>query len=638
MPNNLTLAQQPDTVCPYPIKWCGLKLCFTATDYIGGAAANAFVTLELDPDNVPWTVGSTLTIFGITFTVVSGAPTGPNQVSSSANPSTQWSNFYNALLSGITGGGQPFTDYYSVSGGYYITITSIAAGLNPPAAAGLFGGGVVVDAFADGTAGATKTDYHVVLDLFRFTDGDWQKVCGQADHTYILPVQADGNVCFDVQNALSVQPTPPPSDGSLWYLQPNAVAKYYARYASFYRDDEQACGNIYSSYDETDEFKVINAVFNLRDTDGFAPYCYGANGQNALLLTDMPSFYEVCCNNPVWWSVFVDPADFVEPPEIEIVTEVTYAGGATYAEVTAIGGGAIAEPSLLTFQVNPNGCEPAEGITERAFVQLELDPDEAPFTFGSMLTVFGLTLVAVNGTPGINEVEIGTDAASQWTNLYNALLAAEISPGVPFTSLYNVAFGFYITITAISTSYNPPNVSGYFGTAISIYDLAAGGGGSPVSVSVVAQVVGGAWVAQPRTLNLKSGEEDCCCTTPLYFIGELGNLDYIEGSCTTGIELEIDDTTTGRAESCADWINSGLWEVNNVSQEVQTCYIEVKPQHEHYIRAFLKSVNKFWYDADTASYYRILPAQKKYTLRKGAEKVFIEFSFYISYNLPNQVN
>ena len=639
MPNNLTLADELDSACPYPIKWCGLRMCFSASDYSGGAAANAFVRLELDPDNVPWTVGSTLTIWGITFTVVAGAPTGPNQISSSSNPATQWSNFYNALLSGITGGGLPFTDYYSLSSGYYITITSVAAGLNAPSPAGLFSGGVIVDDSTDGVAGSTKSGYHVILDLYRLVDGNWEKVCGQYDHTYILPLQevsgGGNNVCFDILGALSVYPTPPPSDGSTWYLQPNALAQYYARYAAFYRDDEDPCGNVYSGYEQTDPFKVINAVFALTDPDGIAPYCHAASGDNALLLTDMPAFYEVCCNNPVWLSIYFDPSEYTPPVELEYAVQVVYAGGATSAAVYPIGSGPIADPSFFTFLANPTGCDLPEGITERAFVQIELD--EPDWTLGSTFTVFGITLTVVAGTPGLNEVNPDADPGQQMTNLYNALLAAEISPGVLFTSQYNVSFGFYITITAISSAYNPPAISGNFSGGISIYDQNAGGGGNPAQVEVYVQIVGGAQIAQTKTIYLKGGD-DCCCTTPLYFVGELGNIDYIEGSCTVGIDLEIDTTTTTKPESCSDWINSGMWEVNNVAQEIQTCYITVKREQESYIRAFLKSVNKFWLDTDTGIYYRIIPAQKKYTLRKGGDKVYIEFSFYVSYNLPNQIN
>jgi len=637
MPNNLILAQEPDTQCPYPIKWCGLKLCFEASDYSGGAAANAFIRFELD--NAPWAVGSSLTIWGITFTVVAGAPTGPNQISSSANPATQWSNFYNALLSGITGGGQPFTDYYSLSSGYYITITSVAAGLNAPSPAGLFSGGVIVDDSSDGVAGATKSGYHVILDLYRLLDGNWEKVCGQYEHTYILPLQetagGGNNVCFDISGALSVYPTPPPSDGSTWYLQANALAQYYARYAAFYRDEEEVCGNVYSGYEQTETFKVINAVFALTDPDGIAPYCHAASGDNALLLTDMHAFYEVCCNNPVWLSIYFDPEEFVEPVALEYVSVVQYAGGAQASTVLPIGSGNIAEPSLFTFLANPAGCELPEDITEKAFVQIELD--EPDWTIGSTFTVFGLTLTVVAGAPGINELNADPNPTQQMTNLYNALLAAEISPGVPFTDYYNVSYGFYITITAISGSYNPPLPSGFFAGGIFVSSQNGGGGGNPTQVTVAVQIVGGAQIAQTKTVYLKSGD-DCCCTTPLYFVGELGNIDYIEGSCTIGIDLEIEATTTTKPESCSDWINSGMWEVNNVATETQTCFIEVKREQEHYIRAFLKSVNKFWLDTDTGIYYRIIPAQKKYTLRKGADKVFIEFSFHVSYNLPNQLN
>ena len=77
MPNNLVLAQEPDSACPYPIKHCGLRLCFEASDYTNITAANAFVRFELDPDNVPWAVGSTLVVFGTTFTVVAGGPAPP---------------------------------------------------------------------------------------------------------------------------------------------------------------------------------------------------------------------------------------------------------------------------------------------------------------------------------------------------------------------------------------------------------------------------------------------------------------------------------------------------------------------------------------------------------------------------------
>lgn len=637
MPNNLTLTNSPASECPHPIIWCGLRLCFSASDYTSGAAANAFVRFELDIDNVPWAVGSTLTVFGITFTVVSGTPTGPNQVSSSSSASGQWSNFRNALLAAVTGGGQPFTDYYSITGGAYITITSIAPGSNPPAPAGLFSGGVIVDSFGDGTAGVNKTGYHIILDLYRKVGGSWQKICGQNDHTYFLPLQetSGGNgVCFDISGALSVSPTPPAA-GLTWFLQPEAVAIYYARYAAFYRDDDAPCGNVYSSYEDTEEFRVVNAVFALTNPTGFAPYCPAASGADTQIITDMPILHDpVCCNSPIWWSIYYDPDVFGEPNSLEYIVETLFSGGYTHQETFPIGSGAITDPSWFTFLANPNGCAMPEGVGGYAWVSIELD--EPNFTIGSTFTLFGITLTVVSGTPGINELNPDPNPVNQASNLYNALLAAEISPGVPFTSLYSITYGFYITITALSSGLNPPNTSGNFSGGI-LVDSNPGGGGTPLQTTITIKAVGGDTLYAPRTLYLKSGN-DCCCTTPLYFVGELGNIDYIEGSCTAGIDLELDAITTGKPESCADWVNSGIWEVNNSSKELQTCYIAVRPTNEKYVRNFLKSANKFWLDAETQKYYRIIPAQKKYTLRRGDDRVFVEFSFYVSYPLPNQIN
>lgn len=644
MPNNLEIAQEPDSACPYPVKHCGLKLCFEASDYTNITAANAFVRLELDWDNVPWAVGSTLVIFGTTFTVVSGAPTGPNQVTSSSNPSTQWNNFASALLSGLTVGLDPFTDYYSVSIGTYITITSVAPGLNAPSPSGLFAGGVIVDDSADGVTGSTKSGYHVILDLYRMVGGNWEKVCGQYENTYILPLQelpGGGNkVCFDITGAFSVSPTPPPSDGSTWYLQTEALARYYARYAAFYRDDEETCGNTYSGYEQTQEFKVINAVFALTNTEGIAPYCYAASGEERLLLTQMPTTYEVCCNTPVWLSLYFDPDDFEDPVELEYLVELHFAGGATYTELFPIGDDPISAASFFTFLANPYLCELPEGITERASIEIELD--EPNWTVGSTFTVFGITLTVVAGTPGVNELNPDANPSAQMTNLYNALLLAEISPGVLFTSQYNVSYGFIITITAMGTGFNPPNPVGNFSGGIFTDNAGSGGAGQLSSISITVQIPAAGedeamQIAQTQTILVKN-DKDCCCNTLLYFVSELGNIDFIEGTCPSTVSLDLDVTSTGKPESCSDWINSGMWEVNNVAQELQTCYIAVKREHEKYIRSFLKSVNKFWLDTETGIYYRIIPAQNKYVLRKGDENVFIEFSFFLSYNLPNQIN
>ncbi len=644
MPNNLVLAQEPDSACPYPVKHCGLKLCFEASDYTNIAAANAFVTFELDPDNVPWVVGSTLVVFGTTFTVVSGAPVGPNQVTSSSNPSIQWNNFLSALMSGLTVGSLPFTDYYSISSGYYITITSVAPGLNAPAPSGLFAGGLFVDSSADGVTGSTKSGYHVILDLYRMVAGNWEKVCGQYDNTYVLPLQelvgGGNNVCFDITGAFSVLPTPPPSDGSTWYLQTEALARYYARYAAFYRDEEDPCGNSYSGYEQTVEFKVINAVFALTNQEGIAPYCYAASEEERLLLTQMPSTYEVCCDAPVWLSLYFDPEDFEDPVELEYLVELLFAGGATYTELFPIGEDEIADPSFFTFLANPYLCELPEGITERASIQFEID--EPNWTLGSTLTFFGITLTVVAGTPGVNELNPDANPSDQMLNFYNALLAAEISPGVLFTTQYNIVYAFTMSVTAIGTGFNPPNPVGDFDGGIAVLNPSNGGGGQLTQISVTVQIPAegeneAIQIAQTQTISVKN-DEDCCCATLLYFVSELGNIDFIEGTCPGTVTLDLDVTTTGKPESCSDWINSGMWEVNNVAQELQTCYIAVKREHEKYIRSFLKSVNKFWLDTDTGIYNRIIPAQNKYTLRRGAEKVYIEFSFYISYNLPNQIN
>ena len=639
MPNNLTLETSPAQLCPHPIRWCGLRLCFTASDYTAGTAANAFVQVEMDLDTVPWNVGSTFTFFGITFTVVSGAPNGPNQVASSTNPATQWSNFYNALLSGITGGGQPITDYYSISGGFYITITAISPGSNNPSPSGFFSGGVVLTASGNGASGVTKTGYHVILDLYKQVGNAWQKVCGQYAHTYILPIQetsGGGNgVCFDISGALSVQPTPPPTSGH-WYVQANAIGIYYAAFASFYRNEENPCGNDYSAYDQTDPFRVVNAVFNLSDEIGFAPYCPASSGAETQLITAMPLDMQVCCNTPIWWSLYFDPDIFPEPVSLEYLVESVFAGGLIDQQTLPIGSAPIAVPTWFTFLANPTGCALPTGAQERAFVRLELD--EPDWALGSTLTLFGITLTVVNGIPGTNQLNPDANPAQQMTNLYNALLAAEISPGVAFTSLYTVATGFYITITAINAGYNPPGVIGNFGGGVQIDGQADGGGtGELRQVTVTVKEVGGSALYAPRTLRFKP-QGDCCCQTHLYFVSELGNIDYIEGACTSGIDLEIDATTTGKPELCGDFVDSGVWEVNNASREAQTCYITVKPSQERYIRSFLKSVNKFWFDTETQKYYRITPAQKKYTLRRGDERVFIEFSFYVSYNLPNQLN
>ncbi|MGC8000495.1 hypothetical protein, partial [Salmonella enterica] len=88
-----------------------------------------------DRDAVPFELGSTLTVFGVTFTVVEGEPSAPNQVQADKRYKKQWENFYSALVAGkieTLNGLVPFIDHYDLSYGFYITITENSGKGTPP--------------------------------------------------------------------------------------------------------------------------------------------------------------------------------------------------------------------------------------------------------------------------------------------------------------------------------------------------------------------------------------------------------------------------------------------------------------------------------------------------------------------------
>jgi len=109
-----------------------------------GAAPKQYVSFELDQDRII-APGSTLTVFGVTLVAVNHEPAAPNQVRVSLNYTTQWENIYSALVAAVLPNGEPFTQYYSLSYGFYIKITDTGGRGVPPAPSGFFGGAVLIE-------------------------------------------------------------------------------------------------------------------------------------------------------------------------------------------------------------------------------------------------------------------------------------------------------------------------------------------------------------------------------------------------------------------------------------------------------------------------------------------------------------
>ena len=118
--------------------------------------------------------------------------------------------------------------------------------------------------------------------------------------------------------------------------------------------------------------------------------------------------------------------------------------------------------------VNPGtgwGAEPKQ------YISFELDQDRliAP---GSTLTVFDVTLLAVNHEPAApNQVRVALNYTAQWENIYSALVAAVLPNGEPFTKYYSLNYGFYIKITDTGGRGLPPNPSGFFGGVVLIEEM-----------------------------------------------------------------------------------------------------------------------------------------------------------------------
>lgn len=124
----------------------------------------------------------------------------------------------------------------------------------------------------------------------------------------------------------------------------------------------------------------------------------------------------------------------------------------------------------VAITVNPGtgwGAEP------KHYISFELDQDRliAP---GSTLTVFGLTLVAVNHEPAApNQVMVSLNYTKQWENIYSALVAAVLPNGEPFTKYYSLSYGFYIKITDTGGRGVAPEPSGFFGGAMLIEEMSS---------------------------------------------------------------------------------------------------------------------------------------------------------------------
>lgn len=109
-----------------------------------GEEPKHYISFELDQDRTI-APGSTLTVFGVTLVAVNHEPAAPNQVRVSLNYTTQWENIYSALVAAVLPNGEPFTQYYSLSYGFYIKITDTGGRGVPPAPSGFFGGAVLIE-------------------------------------------------------------------------------------------------------------------------------------------------------------------------------------------------------------------------------------------------------------------------------------------------------------------------------------------------------------------------------------------------------------------------------------------------------------------------------------------------------------
>ena len=107
-----------------------------------------YISFELDLDRLPIKEGSKFTVFGITFTAVNEYTDGVNEVVIAADYQTQWQNIYAALkaaqIDPHTPFSKPFSAYYTVSFGYYITVREVKNRYTPAASTNLFDGALII--------------------------------------------------------------------------------------------------------------------------------------------------------------------------------------------------------------------------------------------------------------------------------------------------------------------------------------------------------------------------------------------------------------------------------------------------------------------------------------------------------------
>ncbi len=103
-----------------------------------------YVKLELDRDRVPLKIGSTFTVYGVTLTVVEGYTDKPNEVQATKSYNQQWENVFTALSYAEISPGVKFIDYYSLSYGFYITITDMGRRDVPALPSGFFDGAIIL--------------------------------------------------------------------------------------------------------------------------------------------------------------------------------------------------------------------------------------------------------------------------------------------------------------------------------------------------------------------------------------------------------------------------------------------------------------------------------------------------------------
>lgn len=103
----------------------------------------AYVSFELDQDRVPFPIGSTLTVFGVTLTVVEEGA-GVNQVNASKDYNEQWRNFFAALLAAEIAPNVLFISRYSVSYSFYMTVRELQPMNVPPNPQGLFDNAIII--------------------------------------------------------------------------------------------------------------------------------------------------------------------------------------------------------------------------------------------------------------------------------------------------------------------------------------------------------------------------------------------------------------------------------------------------------------------------------------------------------------